>query len=260
MFHCDFQPGDQLTVPRATRIVSLIATLLVTACASHPRPTLVPQPMSSTTGGRKDIRWFRSSAEYRGIALEVYRTAGDHLAENARGLATGTWAVILDADETILDNSRHERQLADRNESFTETEWALWVRQRAATAVPGAVEFTRKVHALGGRVAIVTNRADSLCTATRDNLRSVGVDADVVLCQLVGQSDKNPRFEKVENGTAATGVPALKVVEWLGDNIQDFPGLTQAVRTVSGAYAEFGRRYFLLPNPMYGSWEKNPEP
>jgi 5'-nucleotidase (lipoprotein e(P4) family) len=217
--------------------------------------------MASTTAiARKDIHWFRSSAEYRGIALEVYRDAGEHLADLSRGLAPGAWAVILDADETVLDNSLHERRLADRNESFTETEWARWVRERAATAVPGAVEFTRKVRALGGRVAIVTNRADSLCAPTRDNLKSIGVDADVVLCQPGTESNKNPRFQKIQNGTAAAGLAALKVVEWLGDNIQDFPDLTQAVRTVAGGYADFGTRYFLLPNPMYGSWEKNPEP
>jgi 5'-nucleotidase (lipoprotein e(P4) family) len=244
------------------RAISLaIASCAVAACGPHTPPAPASQPMSSTTTvARKDIHWFRSSAEYRGITLEVYRDAGDHLAELTRGFAPQSWAVILDADETVLDNSLHERRLADRNESFTETEWARWVRERAATAVPGAVEFTRKVRALGGRVAIVTNRADSLCGPTRDNLRSIGVEADVVLCQPVGQSDKNPRFQKIQNGTAAPGVAALKVVEWLGDNIQDFPALTQAVRMVPGGYADFGVRYFLLPNPMYGSWEKNAEP
>ena len=239
----------------------ILATAALAACASRAQPAAAPQPMASTAAiPRKDIHWFRSSAEYRGIALEVYRDAGDHLAELTRGLGTGTWAVILDADETVLDNSLHERRLADRNESFTETEWARWVHERAATAVPGAVEFTRKVRAMGGRIAIVTNRPDSLCAPTRDNLKSIGVDADVVLCQPGTESNKNPRFQKIQNGTAAAGVPALKVVEWLGDNIQDFPDLTQAVRGVAGGYADFGSRYFLLPNPMYGSWEKNPEP
>lgn len=248
-----------MNLRRTGNRVTLVAALLA-ACATHPPTTQAPQPVSPSTAARKDIQWFRSSAEYRGIALEVYRTAGEHLADNARGLASGTWAVILDADETVLDNSLHERRLADRNEAFSEAGWARWVRERSATAVPGAVEFTRKVHALGGRIAIVTNRADSLCAPTRENLRSVGIAADIVLCQPIGESDKNPRFARIQNGTAASGLPALTVVEWLGDNIQDFPGLTQAVRTAAGGYAEFGMRYFLLPNPMYGSWEKNPEP
>jgi len=235
--------------------------LLLGACTSHAPPTTVAQPMASTTvGGRKDIHWFRSSAEYRGLALEVYRMAGDHLAENSRGLAARTWAVILDADETVLDNSKHERDLADRNEVYTETGWTAWVRQRAAGAIPGAVEFIKRVQTMGGQVVIVTNRADSLCAPTRDNLRSIGVAADLVLCKTADSGDKNPRFALVQSGAPAWGIPALKVVEWVGDNIQDFPALTQAVRSVPGGYAEFGVKYFLLPNPMYGSWEKNPEP
>jgi predicted secreted acid phosphatase len=109
-------------------------------------------------------------------------------------------------------------------------------------------------------VAIVTNRADSLCTPTRANLQAAGIEADVVLCQTPGQSDKNPRFERIQNGTAVAGVPALKVVAWFGDNILDFPGLSQAARNDPRALAEFGRRWFILPNPMYGSWQQNRDP
>jgi predicted secreted acid phosphatase len=79
-----------------------------------------------------------------------------------------------------------------------------------------------------------------------------------VLCQAPGESDKNPRFRRVQSGTAAPGVPALTVVAWFGDNILDFPGLSQASREDPAALAEFGRRYFVLPNPMYGSWTQNP--
>jgi predicted secreted acid phosphatase len=95
----------------------------------------------------------------------------------------------------------------------------------------------------------------SACDATRANLQSVGVSADLVLCQPPGEGNKNLRFERVQNGTASPGMPALTVVEWLGDNIQDFSKLTQAVRTDSTTLGQFGKRYFILPNPMYGSWE-----
>jgi 5'-nucleotidase (lipoprotein e(P4) family) len=245
-----------------TRRTAAIAWLLVvpgaTSCVSHhPVTPPVPQPVAAV---RNDLRWFRASAEYRGIAIEVYRTAAAQLPVLSRGLRAGSWAVILDADETVLDNSLHERRLADRNESFSEAEWSRWVRERAATAIPGAVEFTREVHALGGRVAIVTNRADSLCDATRENLRAVGVVADVVLCQPAKESDKNPRYQKVETGTAAANLPPLKVVAWVGDNIQDFPGLTQTIRDTPSRYADFGVRFFLLPNPIYGSWTRNTDP
>ena len=78
-----------------------------------------------------------------------------------------------------------------------------------------------------------------------------------MLCRPdAGPSDKNPRFEAVARGTA--GLPPLDVVAFVGDNVQDFPELDQAIRARSDeAFAEFGGRFFMLPNPMYGSWERN---
>jgi predicted secreted acid phosphatase len=109
-------------------------------------------------------------------------------------------------------------------------------------------------------VAIVTNRADSLCAPTRANLQSAGIEADIVLCQPGGESDKNPRFRRIQTGNAAAGIAALNVVAWFGDNILDFPNMSQAARNDARALDEFGRRYFILPNPMYGSWQQVREP
>ena len=166
--------------------------------------------------------------------------------------------MILDVDETVVDNSEYQRRRAEVDSGYTRTSWASWVSERAAGAVPGAVEFTNTVHALHGRVAIVTNRAETLCSATRDNLQELGIVPDIVLCQPAGENDKNPRFQRVQSGAAAAGIPPLTIVEWIGDNILDFPGLTQASKGDSTAIANFGQRYFLLPNPMYGSWERLP--
>ena len=240
-------------------VVRCCLLLAAAGCGPHRQLSQSPTP-NAAADPRNDIRWFRASAEYRGIAIEVYRAAGARLPELTRDLGRGTWAVILDADETVLDNSLNERRLADRHATFSETEWTAWVRERTATAIPGAVDFTRRIHALGGRVAIVTNRADSLCQPTRENLARVGIEADLVLCQPGPESDKNPRFRRIRQGTAAPGIPALTVVEWLGDNIQDFPDLSQSMRSSIANYQEFGVRSFLLPNPMYGSWTHNPEP
>ena len=56
-------------------------------------------------------------------------------------------------------------------------------------------------------------------------------------------------------------LPAMRVLMWVGDNIQDFPTLTQSIRTRDdAAFAEFGEGFVVLPNPMYGSWEKNSLP
>lgn len=234
----------------------LIAGLSI-ACSRA--PSSVPAPAAARPLPN-DVRWVRASAEYRALTRQAYEVASERLPELSRNLAAHSWAVILDADETVLDNSEYQRRRAVVDSGFTPATWATWVNERAAPAVPGAAEFTRRVQALGGRVVIVTNRSVEQCDATRENLKTVSVVVDVVLCQPQGEGDKNPRFQRVQSGTAAPGVPPLTVVAWVGDNILDFPGMSQAARNDPRALADFGKRYFILPNPMYGSWQSVHEP
>ncbi len=256
-----------MLLTRSSIVGVLVLAIATSSCSRS--ATMVPQPATSQPVASRpepvrqlpnEIRWFRSSTEYRALARQAFQVASDRLPELVRGLPSQSWAVILDADETVLDNSEYQRRRAVIDSGFTEASWAAWVHERAAPAVPGAPELTHRVHTLGGRVAIVTNRADSLCVETRANLQSVGVETDIVLCQPRGESDKNPRFQRIQNGNAVAGVPALTIVAWFGDNILDFPNLSQAARNNPAALAEFGKRYFILPNPMYGSWQQVREP
>lgn len=250
---------------------SSILLLVLAACAPATAPAPAPAPVTTPPAAAAQatvplppsasmgaVHWWRDSAERTAAFVQAYRWAGERLRELARGQASGGWGVIMDADETVLDNSTYQLRRGRENLGYSAESWAAWVAEKAAPATPGAAEFTRLVHELGGRVAIVTNRDDPQCPDTRENLRSAGVAADVVLCRAQGQSDKNPRFAAVEAGNG-TGLPPLRVVMWVGDNIQDFPRLSQDVRTQGpAALDEFGRRFVLLPNPMYGSWERNP--
>ena len=152
--------------------------------------------------------------------------------------------------------------LAERHASYSEATWREWVLRQAAAPLPGAAAFTARARALGGRVVIVTTRNDAECDPTRANLRQAGIVADEVLCRTDAKNgSKDPRFEAVAAGTAPSTLGPLKVLMWVGDNIQDFPRLTQSIRTASdSAFADFGETYIALPNPMYGSWERNPLP
>jgi predicted secreted acid phosphatase len=116
------------------------------------------------------------------------------------------------------------------------------------------------VRELGGRIAIVTNRTEAECADTRANFDALALPYDAILCRPSGQpSDKNPRFEQVKSG-AAFGSGPVEVVAFLGDNIRDFPGGSQELRTrPDEAFADFGARYFIFPNPLYGSFESNPD-
>ena len=250
------------------RNVALLLLLTLGACAPAAPPAAAPAPSAPAAVAsvpRSDralpleVRWYRGSAEARGIYLQTYRAAGERLRQMRREAERAApWAVVMDADETVLDNSLYEQRIAQEGRSFSEESFLAWIREEAATALPGAVEFTQLVHELGGRVVIVTNRAEEVCPETRENLRKVGVAFEAVLCQTE-TSDKNPRFQRVRSGQLP-GLPALEPVMFFGDNIQDFPGLTQARQRTAApeAYAHFGLDWWLLPNPMYGSWTGNP--
>jgi 5'-nucleotidase (lipoprotein e(P4) family) len=203
------------------------------------------------------IRWVRGSAEFQALAYQAYAAAATHLRDTVPTLSGAPWGVIMDADETVLDNSEYQMRRAAMDSIYTVESWAAWVDEARASAIPGTVAFTEEVHRLGGRVVIVTNRDEVQCEPTVANLRRLGLAADLVLCRPPGESDKNPRFQQVQGGTASPELPALSVVAWVGDNIQDFPGLTQASRGNPAGFSAFGHLYFVIPNPMYGSWEGN---
>jgi 5'-nucleotidase (lipoprotein e(P4) family) len=237
---------------RSLLVLALLVAPLTGACATAGSATAdLPLP--------NEVRWARTSAEHHAIFLEVYRWAGDAVAEEAPRRQPGTWAVILDVDETVLDNSEYQARRARMGLGFTNQSWNEWVREEAATPLPGARRFIEDVRSRGGRVVLVTNRDEVVCDATRRNLDSVAVRVDLVLCRQPGVSEKETRFRSVQDGSASADLPALEVVAWVGDNIQDFPGGSQALRGGDPvALAAFGQRYFVLPNPMYGSWEGNP--
>lgn len=234
------------------------------ACSPAAAPVMqqpVPVPASAAQLPTA-IRWFAAAAERRAAYVQAYRLATSAIERAAQGRVAGSWGVILDADETTIDNSPYEIQQARLGVPYDSASWDAWVKRGAARALPGVVDFTTRVHALGGRVVIVTNRDQPYCDVTRENILRVGVPADEVLCRTDRSSgSKDPRFEAVQRGTAPSVLSPMDVLMWVGDNIQDFPHLGQSIRTApDSAFAGFGERYIVLPNPMYGSWERNPVP
>ncbi len=245
--------------------LALAVALAVSCRSAGPIAPVAPEPREQApaplTAGRlpEAVRWASDSAEHRALFLQVYRAATAHVEKEAAGRASGSWAVILDADETTIDNSAYQRERARAGRPFDAASWRAWCARREAVPLPSAAAFLARVHALGGKIAIVTNRTVAECPDTEAVFRAHELAYDVLLCKPDGgPSDKNPRFEAVARGTTPAGLPPLDVVAFVGDNILDFPGLSQDIRKEGDdAFAPFGVRYFLLPNPMYGSWEGN---
>lgn len=245
------------------------AAVLITGCASSPSSSSVPlgpidydvvcrqlEQSGKATGA---LRWYQASAERRASYEQVFRLATERVTALARGRAAGTWAVVADADETLLDNSKAE--CADQVQGVTTHDpdrWTQWVLSEKADAVPGAAAFAAAVHKLGGRLIVVSNREDvPHRAATASNLAKVGIHVDVLLLAKDRTDlDKNSRFRLIEEvGVASARLPAQKVLAYIGDNIKDFPYLSQVD---IGDAGQFGTRYFLLPNPVYGSWQRLP--
>jgi 5'-nucleotidase (lipoprotein e(P4) family) len=238
-----------------------LALALTASCRSAGpiTPPRAPSPAPVPFPAPEAVRWSRDSAEHRAIFVQVYRAATAYVEREAASRTAGSWAVILDADETTIDNSLYQLERAQAGRPFDAESWRAWCARREATPLPGAAAFLSRVRALGGRIVIVTNRTVAECADTEAVFLAHGLAYDAMLCKPDGgPSDKNPRFEAVARGTTPAGLPPLDVVAVVGDNIQDFPGQSQAIRKSGDeAFAPFGVRFFVLPNPMYGSWERN---
>jgi 5'-nucleotidase (lipoprotein e(P4) family) len=243
-----------------TRTSVGVALVLAAACAGQTvrtRQPAAPKAVAAATASLPDgTTWVAKSVEYRALSVQAYRAATVRVDAEALRHAPGTWAVILDGDETVLSNLRYQQERYGAGLGFSQESWTAWVRRRAAVPVPGAAAFLAHVHALGGRIAIVTNRLGSECDDTIAVFKANDLVFDAMLCRPDGTpSDKNARFAAVAAGRTDAGHSPLEVIAYLGDNILDFPSLTQAVRETDPAFADFGVRYFVLPNPMYGSWQ-----
>ena len=214
------------------------------------------------------VHWVRKSAEYAALCHQTYRQAARTLRAKAAE-AKSDWAVVFDLDETVLDNSKFftQPEVADYKGRFDDSElWGPWVRRKEAGTVPGAREFIDGVRMMGPRAHIVyiTNRNAAMEGDTREVLSKNGLwkNGDALLMKTGAADTKAARRECVESGKgrcAAFG--ALKILELFGDQITDFvevsgPAEMAVLRSEKiPSDPDWGERYYVLPNPMYGGWE-----
>ncbi|MDQ8187486.1 HAD family acid phosphatase [Pelagicoccus sp. SDUM812002] len=248
----------RLTSKRLRALISLVGICSFATIGSASVESAHSTSTDEWVAMPSDLHWVRNAAEYKALTQQIYAAATKELeARVASGEFEGKrWGVSMDADETVLDNSLEAKER--RGAEFRLDVWQDWCRRVEAPAVPGSVAFIRRVKALGGNVAIVSNRSVMVQEATEANLEKLGVPFDVVL--LKDEADeKEPRWELVESGAAIAGLEAFEIVMYFGDNIKDFPKLTQGLASDGAAteFEEFGRKFFVLPNPVYGSFASN---
>ncbi len=214
-----------------------------------------------------DILWMSMSVEYAAVCEQVYRMAWPIVKQRARA-EENDWIVVFDVDETVLDNSQYARERLAVDSVFTQQSWTAWVRREEAPFIPGAKAFIDSVRSLGAKahVGFITNRMIFNEAATTANLRKVGLyqDGDPVLCRENKEDKKEDRRKCLESGTGRCQAYGPRVLLALfGDNIRDFMpmrGLENAQKYRHEdlpADERWGTKYFILPNPNYGSWERD---
>lgn len=250
-----------------------LALLLLTAggCAA------LQAPADGDAGARENLHstlWVQASAEYRAAALQAYDNARRAL-ETA--LDDPTWtaateqrdraaygdlppAVVLDVDETVLDNSAYQARLILEDRVYSRESWDAWVEEARAAPVPGALAFTRYAAQRGVTVVYLTNRRHATEAATRRNLEAYGFPlvgaGDVVLTR-----GERPGWDTSDKEMRRRAVAErYRVLLLVGDNLGDFlPGVERTpgerAEMVEAHASYWGTRWILLPNPQYGSWE-----
>jgi 5'-nucleotidase (lipoprotein e(P4) family) len=226
--------------------------------------------------------WMQQAAEYRMLVAQIYRLATERLelmlapgsaaleqsTLPARRLAALPPAIILDLDETVLDNSFYQARLLRERRDYDDTSWAAWVEEAAAPALPGARDFLRAAEARGVRIFYVTNRecprqrpvSGDPCPAKTATLRNLAA------LRLPGADDPDNlllRRERPEwDGRGKSARRAwigerYRIIALVGDDLQDFVDRSVFEGRGGEFDALFGLRWFLLPNAIYGSWERS---
>ena len=248
------------------RILLIIPVTALLACGSPKavvRTSLPDEPARQLAHRGSDaVLWQNSSAEAYWIYRQAYEAATTRLMwnivelgkEQPAGSPRRPMAVIVDIDETVLDNSPYQLHLVRSGQVYEQATWKAWTDSAVARPCPGALEFLRSARKAGCEVFYVTNRDVRERASTLKNLNDHGFpDADEAhLLLMEGSSDKTERRARVR--------ATHDVVLLVGDQLRDFDerfkdrSVNDGRNTVDAMADSLSRYFILLPNPMYGTY------
>jgi 5'-nucleotidase (lipoprotein e(P4) family) len=253
--------SNQREARRLWLALALLLTLtcsLTTRAQTAPTPALSPQADNDYQEGA--TLWTQTSGEWQALAHQAFALARMMLDRDLRMKRRSRMrrAVVVDVDETVLDNSQYQATLIRNRQNHEAQRWTDWVNRVEATAIPGAVEFLRYAASRGVRVFYITNRKQVEKEGTAANLKKLGFpdvsDETLLVRTDAKNSSKEPRRKAVSS--------KFRVVLLMGDNLNDFAEVFEESKTVAARLAateqnkdQFGTRFIVLPNPLYGDWE-----
>lgn len=263
------------------RLVLLALVMTMTACrATVPAspaaaPVATPAPAAAVASFNQaflfSTLWIQTAAEYRAAALQTFgsatRALDALLADSSVTAAveqTGSFgglppAVVVDIDETMLDNTPFQARLIIDGTAYSEELWGGWVEERKAEAVPGAAAFARAAAERGVIVFYVSNRSEKGEAATRDNLRALGFPLDERFDTVLLRGERE-FLASDKSGRRSSVASTHRVLMMVGDDLGDFLPNVRTSPAEREAMVEryapwWGTRWFVVPNPMYGSWQ-----
>ena len=168
-------------------------------------------------------------------------------------------AIIVDVDETVLDNSAHQARAILGGFSYP-TGWLEWGNEVSAPAVAGVKDFLNYADSKGVTIFYVTNRVSELRKATIENIIKLGLPFDERANPLMMKGENGWGSEKTSRRTLIA--EKYRIILMAGDQITDFISLEEssvsmdARLQLSSKYEEmWGEKWFMITNPMYGKWE-----
>lgn len=254
----------------------LILAVIAAGCASHTPPGSVAsgQPAQSVPDVNLNaVVWMQTALEYEATALQAYRLAAQQLeaalkdrswtaaVEQTADASNLPAAVIVDVDETVLDNSYYQARMIRDGTPFSSATWDAWCLEARATAIPGALGFAQHAAQRGVTVFYVTNRTANVEEATRRNLAAEGFPLADGVDTVLTRGDR-PEWQASAKGPRRGHVAeGYRILLLIGDDLGDFVGNASGTpeerRVRTAPHSEWwGRRWIMLPNPSYGSWER----
>lgn len=200
--------------------------------------------------------WYQHASEYRAIAFQTYNMAQgklDHILKSVRFAKPP--CIVLDLDETCLNNSPYAGFQVKNNKSFNLEDWREWTSKMEADTIPGCVSFLKWADKQNVEIFYVSNRGVDELDATVLNMQKFGfpkADKDHVMLRAE-VSSKQPRRAVIEEDHT--------IVMLFGDNLNDISEIWEKKSTeernqlVNENRSHFGYDYIILPNPGYGSWQ-----
>ena len=201
------------------------------------------------------LLWQQNAAEYKALCHQAFNLAKIYLDKARINYNKNPTTIITDIDETVLDNSPYNARMIRDDVNYTRATWNAWGKEETAKAVPGALAFFKYANSKGVKIFYLSNRRQEQKEETMQNLIKMGfpaVDSEHVLLRTDTGKKQARRNTILKNH---------HVVMLLGDNLSDFSELFDDKSTkernnlVEKMKDNFGTKFIVLPNPMYGDWE-----